>query len=188
MPGRRPRRRTPDRHTPGRVEVDRVESLQSVMKVGLLRNLVSTPGASALSVIGAVSLIAASACASSPTVSSTSQTPTAVGGSGQRQPASPSGGCGDTPARLGGRPAWMPEPDDSVTPYVLAVPDMAAVILTVQPLRAGHSAFTFSATLWVTLLRGHAFARSRSLHRLRFAAGARPAHKDRQPRSATHDP
>jgi hypothetical protein len=119
-----------------------------VVKGGLLRNLVPKPGASALSVIGVVSLIAASGCASSSAVSSTSQTPTAAGSSGQLQPASPSGGCCDTPARLGGRPAWMPEPDDAVTPYVLAVPDMAAVILAAQPLRAGHPTNPYNKVAW----------------------------------------
>jgi hypothetical protein len=42
----------------------------------------------------------------------------------------------------------MPEPDDSVTPYVLAVPDMAAVILTVQPLRAGHATNPYNKVAW----------------------------------------
>jgi hypothetical protein len=121
----------------------------NLVKGGLLSNQVPKPWASALSVCGAVSaLIAASGCASTSPVSSIAQTPTGVGGSGLLQPASPSGGCGDTLARQGGRPAWMPAPDDSVTPYVLAVPDTAAVILVAQPLRAGHPTNPYNKVAW----------------------------------------
>jgi hypothetical protein len=42
----------------------------------------------------------------------------------------------------------MPGPDDSGTPYVLTVPDMAAVILAVQPLRAGHPTNPFNKVAW----------------------------------------
>ena len=47
------------------------------------------------------------------------------------------GGCAGTPARIGGRPAWAPDPADLRTPYVLASPPTAVAILP-QPLRAGH--------------------------------------------------
>jgi hypothetical protein len=42
----------------------------------------------------------------------------------------------------------MPAPDDAITPYVLAVPDNAAVILTVQPLRAGHATNPDNKVAW----------------------------------------
>jgi hypothetical protein len=42
----------------------------------------------------------------------------------------------------------MPAPDDAITPYVLAVPDTAAVILTVQPLRAGRARNPNNKVAW----------------------------------------
>jgi hypothetical protein len=71
-------------------------------------------------------------CGSSSTRPPTSERPSPVS-----QP-SPSGGCGDTPAMRGSRPSWMPAPDDDSTPYVIAIPAVAAAVLPVQPLRAGH--------------------------------------------------
>jgi len=118
------------------------------MEGALLRNLVSTPLVTPLSVLGAVSaLITMSGCAPTPTVSP-SPTASAVRGSGSGEPDLPAGGCADTPAKVGGRPAWMPAPDDAITPYVLAVPDTAAVILTVQPLRAGHPTNPSNKVAW----------------------------------------
>jgi len=48
------------------------------------------------------------------------------------------GGCAFTPAAIGGRPAWAPDPTDATTPYVLATPPTAVAILVAQPVRAGH--------------------------------------------------
>ena len=48
------------------------------------------------------------------------------------------GGCAFTPAAIGGRPAWAPDPSDATTPYVLATPPTAVAILVAQPVRAGH--------------------------------------------------
>lgn len=48
------------------------------------------------------------------------------------------GGCASTPATVGGRPSWAPDPSDSTTPYVLADPPAAILILVAQPVRAGH--------------------------------------------------
>ena len=42
----------------------------------------------------------------------------------------------------------MPDPDDAITPYVLAIPDTAALILTVQPLRAGHARNPNNKVAW----------------------------------------
>ena len=42
----------------------------------------------------------------------------------------------------------MPAPDDGVTPYVLATPDTAAVILSVQPIRAGHATNPLNKVAW----------------------------------------
>jgi hypothetical protein len=118
------------------------------MEDELLRNLVTSPRFPSLSVLVAVSaLIAVPGCASTPTVSSSPTS--AVRGSGSGDSASPAGGCGDTPTKLGGRPSWMPAPDDDITPYVVAVPDTAAVILTVQPLRAGHATNPSNKVAWV---------------------------------------
>jgi hypothetical protein len=48
------------------------------------------------------------------------------------------GGCAFTPAAVGGRPDWAPDPSDAVTPYVLADPPSAVAILAADPVRAGH--------------------------------------------------
>lgn len=41
--------------------------------------------------------------------------------------------------------------DDASTPYVLAVPAIAAAVLPVQPLRAGHATNPYNKVAWVVL-------------------------------------
>lgn len=58
------------------------------------------------------------------------------------------GGCGTTPALVGGRPAGVADLIDASTPYVVASPPLAVAILAVR-LRAGHPTNPYNKIAWV---------------------------------------
>jgi hypothetical protein len=97
---------------------------------------------------GLVLLTALLAGCSSTTSTRRSVPPAPTGGlTATAPPGAAGGGCGSTPARVGGKPAWAPTAPD--IPYVLASPATAAGFLFADPLRAGHVEGPANKILWV---------------------------------------
>jgi hypothetical protein len=86
-----------------------------------------------------VILVAGTACATATAPAVASPPPKAV---------APYGGCGITLGSIGNMPVWMPDPQDSQTPFVIAIPPLVAAILAGYPLRAGNPSSPSNKVAW----------------------------------------